>query len=154
MRYRYFARSRPAMGPQVDSNARRAAATARSTSWVSAIAIRESGSSVAGSSVTNVCPPWGATSLPSMNRSYRSAMLTTSRDSGAGAYSQGIACPSPRAHVDGAVVPRPTSAERPGERTSAVAEGAPFGRGRFRSLPVMRDSVHRRWRVYAECRIQ
>jgi SAM-dependent methyltransferase len=44
-----------------------------------------------------------------------------SRDSGAGAYSQGICWPSPRPHVDGVSVPRPTVADRPrGTRARSV----------------------------------
>src|SRR5262245_51436503 len=48
-------------------------------------------------------------------------MLTTSRDSGAGAYSQGTAWPSPRPHVAGAAAPRPTSLERSRRATAADA---------------------------------
>ena len=68
MRNRYLARSRPGSVPQVVANARRAAATAWSTSCVSRLATSASGSSVAGSIVVNHWPPWGATSLPPMNR--------------------------------------------------------------------------------------
>ena len=50
--------------PMSSLKARRAAATARSTSRVSAIAIWASGSSVAGSSVVNVLPARGLTSSP------------------------------------------------------------------------------------------
>src|SRR5690242_20247885 len=47
-----------------------------------------------------------------------------SRDSGAGAYSHGMCCPSPRPQVFGAGVPRPTSADlgRISARDSSDAE--------------------------------
>src|SRR6185312_7984216 len=76
---------------------------------------------VAGSTVVNHCPPRGATSLPPMNRPYRLLSWTTSRDSGAGAYSHGIFWPSPRLHVFGWGVPRPTSGDLPPSIRARVA---------------------------------
>jgi len=49
-----------------------------------------------------VPPSDAATSRPPMNRPYRSLSVTSSRASGAGAYSQGIAWPSPRPQLEGA----------------------------------------------------
>src|SRR5215469_14701656 len=87
IRYRYLARSRPGIGPQVDSYARRAAATAASTSAAPASATRASGSSVAGLIVAKVVPSAAGRNSPSTNSPYSASTLTTSRDSGAGAYS-------------------------------------------------------------------
>src|SRR5215471_13951865 len=88
IRYRYLARSRPGSRPQVASNAFRADATARSTSAAPAWATVASVSSEAGLSVVNDSPLAGGTNSPPVNRPYSRWMVTISRDSGAGAYSQ------------------------------------------------------------------
>ena len=90
MRYRYLARSRPGSRPQLVSNAFRAAATARLTSASPAWATRARGSSEAGLSVVKDSPVAGGTNSPSTNRLYSGWMVTISRDSGAGAYSQSV----------------------------------------------------------------
>src|SRR5215470_11419847 len=90
IRYRYLARSRPGSRPQLVSNAFRADATARSTSASPAWATRARGSSDAGLSVVNNSPAAGGTNSPSTNRLYSRWIVTISRDSGAGAYSQPV----------------------------------------------------------------
>src|SRR5262245_33016370 len=90
IRYRYLARSRPGSRPQVASNAVRADATALSTSAGPAWATRARGSSEAGLSVVKDSPLAGGTNFPPMNRPYSGWMVTISRDSGAGAYSQSV----------------------------------------------------------------
>src|ERR1700747_1513321 len=90
IRYRYLARSRPGSRPQLVSNAFRAAATARSMSASPAWATRARGSSEAGLSVVKDSPVAGGTNSPSTNRLYSRWMVTISRDSGAGAYSQSV----------------------------------------------------------------
>jgi hypothetical protein len=67
IRYRYFARSRPAIEPQLFLNALRAARTAFSMSAAVPRAIWVSVSSVAGLTLTNVWPSDAGTSLPPMN---------------------------------------------------------------------------------------
>src|SRR5690349_16682834 len=84
MRNRYFARSEPGRADQL-SKARRAAATARSTSSGPASATSDSTSSVAGLIVLNVS--LASPNSPSMNSPYDGASETIERDSGAGAYS-------------------------------------------------------------------
>ena len=90
MRYRYLARSAPGIGAHTDSKARRAAATARSTSRGPATATDASTSSVAGLTVFIEEPSTGSANEPSMNSPYDDRISTTARDSGAGAYSQTI----------------------------------------------------------------
>ncbi len=87
IRYRYFARSRPGIGPQTLSYALRAARTARSTSSAPASATSASTSSEAGLIDLKLPPSVGSTNLPSMNSPYEGLRSTTERDSGAGAYS-------------------------------------------------------------------
>src|SRR3954451_3355628 len=84
IRNRYFARSAPG-SPDHTGNARRAAATARSTSSGPASATSASTSSEAGLTVLKVSLP--GSKDPSMNSPYDGAMSTIARDSGAGAYS-------------------------------------------------------------------
>src|SRR5581483_1104233 len=86
MRKRYFARSEPGSDDQPFSNALQAAATAFSTSCFVACAIEASGSSVEGEIVWYVS--LGSSHSPPTKRPYRSRSLTTSFDSGAGAYVQ------------------------------------------------------------------
>ena len=84
MRNRYLPRSAPGILPQVFSNARRAAATALSTSPGVAVAISAIFFSVAGEIVVND-EPEPSTKSPSMKSPYdffRCRMLV---DSGAGA---------------------------------------------------------------------
>src|SRR6266480_2454467 len=90
IRYRYLARSRPGSRPQLVSNAFRADATALSTSASPAWATLARGSSEAGLSVVKCSPLAGGTNCPSTNRLYSRWMVTISRDSGAGAYSQSV----------------------------------------------------------------
>ena len=110
IRNRYLARSRPGRSVQDRRPARLAARTARSMSAAVAFETSASGSSVDGSMLVNVPPSDASTSRPSMNRPYRSRRVTTSRASGAGAYSHGIAWPSPRPQDAGATAaPRVTA---------------------------------------------
>ena len=67
MRNRYLARSAGRIGPQLRVKARRAAATARSTSAALPAATSVSTSSVAGLTVLNGSPV-PSTNSPSMNR--------------------------------------------------------------------------------------
>src|SRR5690606_845107 len=88
IRNRYFARSRPGIGPQTCSYAARAALTARSTSPVPATATSASTSSVAGFTDFITPPSVGSTNAPLMNRPYAGRISAIVRDSGAGAYSK------------------------------------------------------------------
>src|SRR3954471_23630711 len=131
IRNRYFARSLPGNVPQERVCARRAARTARSASAGLPLATRARVSSVAGLTVANVAPSVAGTTRPPMNRPYRCWSVTMSRDSGAGAYSHGIAWPSPSPQLEGAPDPR---------RTTAPAFGTPFGCGSAPS-PARRPSI-------------
>jgi hypothetical protein len=86
-----LARSRPGIGPQTLSYARRAAVTARSTSPAVASLTSASTSSVAGLMVLKLADPSASTNAPSMNSPYEERRSTTERDSGAGAYSNPLA---------------------------------------------------------------
>src|SRR2546421_6498835 len=87
---RYFARSLGRMRDQLSAYAARAAFTARSTSALPACATSASGSSCAGSIVVYRSLDSGSTNWPPMKSPYRSCRRTTSRDSGAGAYSHAV----------------------------------------------------------------
>src|SRR3954470_25060994 len=76
------------MGPQTFVYARRAAATAASTSAAPASVTSASTSSVAG--LTVLRPPVPSVKAPSMNSPYDDRMSTIDRDSGAGAYSKRV----------------------------------------------------------------
>src|SRR6266498_408658 len=91
IRYRYLARSLPGMARQSLSKASRAADTAASTSSGPASATSASFSSFDGLIVSKYRPDRASMNLPPMNNPYRSLIETISRDSGAGAYSQGEA---------------------------------------------------------------
>ncbi len=75
----------PGQVPQRRLKAVRAARTAASTSAGPPFATLVSTSSVAGSTSGKVSPDAAATNRPLMKRPYRSAIVTMSRDSGAGA---------------------------------------------------------------------
>src|SRR5690606_11303345 len=110
IRNRYFARSRPGIGPQTCSYAARAARTARSTSPAPASATSASTSSEAGFTDLLTPPTAGATKSPLMNSPYAGWRSTIARDSGAGAYSKrdmagpGVLGCSVQGDVVGAVV--------------------------------------------------
>src|SRR4051794_21253460 len=99
IRNRYLPRSAGRIGPQVLVNARRAAATARSTSASLPLETSVRTSSVAGLTVLNGSPE-PSTNSPSTNSPYEGLMSTIERDSGAGAYSNRLR----RVGLGGAVV--------------------------------------------------
>src|SRR3954469_6573956 len=108
IRNRYFARSRPLIGPQTLSNALRAERTALSTSAGPASLTSASTSSDAGETVLNGFPSVASVNWPLMKSPYDDLMSTMARDSGAGAYSNllMVNTPSVQREVVGAgVVP-------------------------------------------------
>ena len=104
-----------------------------------------SGCSVDGSIEVNVSPPVAGTDRPPMNSPYRSLSVTMSRASGAGAYSHGIAWPSPNPQLlgrrSGLTATLVLGALGHGRHYVTARSGPPFSSRRWRAGRPARRSA-------------
>src|SRR6266536_1318580 len=141
----YLARSLPGIRLHTRSKAVRAELTARSTSAGPARATSLSDSSDAGLTVVKTRPSAAGLNSPSINRPYLGAIRTTSRDSGAGAYSQAVLDEGvvaalirrpPFAFLVPIVARAPCARDPPGRRTNLPQPLCPHRRGRAHQSPA------------------